>query len=219
MALSGAEHGTVIFADCQTAGKGRHGKAFFSPSGHGLYMSFILRRFCFGAPLITAFAAVSVCEAIETISNKNPQIKWANDIFLNGKKICGILAEAVLDFENAQRIILGVGINFNTPTTAFPENLRQIAGAIYETDSPPATRSQLAAEIVNRVLFSDQREEEILANYKKRMFMLGKPISVTGTAEAFEAVAVDIDNIGRLIVKKADGELLSLSAGEIQTEK
>ena len=222
MAISGAEHGTVIIADCQTAGKGRYGRTFHSPPDHGLYMSIIIQptQYSFSAPtLITAFAAVTVCEAIEAVSDNTPKIKWVNDIFLDGKKVCGILTEAVTDFEsgNMQWIVVGIGINYSTPVTEFPEDLQHIAGSVFGTDTPPATRNRLAAEIVNRFFTQENKYDEkaMLEKYKQRMFMLGKIVLVTGTAEPYEAMAVDVDSIGHLVVQKSTGEQLSLSAGEI----
>jgi BirA family biotin operon repressor/biotin-[acetyl-CoA-carboxylase] ligase len=224
-AISGAEHGTVIIANCQTAGKGRYGRAFYSPLNYGIYMSFILRpsQFYFSTPtLITAFAAVSVCEAIETISDKKPRIKWVNDIFIDKKKICGILTEAVMDFEsgNTQWIVVGVGINFNKPPSIdFPEDLQQIAGAIFETDSLPTTRNCLCSEIINRIIHSESHDEKkILEEYRRRMYILGKKVSVTGGTETYEALALDIDDIGRLVVQKDNGEILPLSSGEIRVK-
>jgi len=222
MAISDAEHGTVIIADSQTAGKGRYGRTFHSPPNHGLYMSLIIKptQYRFSTPtLITAFSAVTVCEAIEAISDKRPKIKWVNDIFLNGKKICGISAEAITDFEsgNTQWIVVGIGVNYSTPATDFPEELRYIAGSVFGSDTPPTTRNHLAAEILNRFLtqVNQQDEKVMLEKYRQRMFMLGKTILVSGTAEPYEAIAEDVDSNGHLVVKKADGEILSLSAGEI----
>jgi len=222
MAVSGAEHGTVVIADYQTAGKGRYGRSFHSPPNHGIYMSFVLHptHFYFSTPtLITAFAAVSVCEAIEAISDKTPRIKWVNDVFSNGKKICGISSEAITDFESGgiQWIVAGIGINFNTPATDFPEDLRKSAGSLFEIDKPSVTRNHLASEVINRIVSSgiEYNEKEMLEKYKQRMFMLGKMVLVIGAAEPYQAVAVDIDDIGRLVVKKDNGELLSLSFGEI----
>ena len=222
MAISGAEHGTVIIADCQTAGKGRYGRSFHSPPNHGLYMSIIIQpmQYSFSAPtLITAFAAVTVCEAIEAVSDNTPKIKWVNDIFLDGKKVCGILTEAVTDFEsgNTQWIVVGIGINYSTPATEFPEDLQHIAGSVFGSDTPPATRNRLAAEIVNSFFIQENKYDEkaMLEKYKQRMFMLGKTVLVTGTAEPYEAMAVDVDSNGHLVVQKSTGELLSLSAGEI----
>jgi BirA family biotin operon repressor/biotin-[acetyl-CoA-carboxylase] ligase len=222
MAISEAEHGTVIIADGQTAGKGRCGRNFFSPPGHGIYMSIILHpsQLQFNTPtLVTSFAAVAVCEAIEAISGKTPKIKWVNDVFLEGKKICGILTEAVTDYEsgNARWIVVGIGINFSSSAIDFPEDLRQIAGAIFSDENPPTTRNHLACEVINRMLAPESscNEKEMLIEYKKRLMMLGERISVIGDKRPYEAIAVDIDDAGHLIVKKDDGQILSLSTGEI----
>lgn len=221
MAVSGAEHSTIIIADRQTAGKGRYGRAFHSPQGCGLYMSLILHpaRFNFSTPtLVTAFAAVSVCEAVEAVSDAAPKVKWVNDIFIDGKKICGILTEAVTDFEsgNTQWLVVGIGINFKKPPEDYPEDLKQIAGAVFESEDVTATRNRLCAEVINRVLDgASYCEKEMLEKYKKRLFMLGKTVKVTSATENYEAIAVDIDEIGRLIVRKENGEALALSAGEI----
>jgi len=220
MAISKAEHGTTIIADSQTKGKGRYNRTFYSPPGHGIYMSFVLhpKQLRFTTPtLITSFAAVSVCEAIEAITDKTPQIKWVNDIFLDGKKICGILSEAVTDFEsgNTQWIVVGIGINFNTPLMDFPEDLRQIAGSVFIDGNASTTRNHLAAEIMNRIVALKYDEKKILAKYKQRLFMLGEEILVSQASETYIATAIDVDDIGRLIVKKDSGEVLSLSSGEI----
>jgi len=228
MVVSGdGEHGTVIISDFQSAGKGRYGKSFYSPAGRGLYISFILdsSRIGFSTPtLITAFAAVSVCEAIETVSNKSPQIKWVNDVFLDGKKVCGILTESVTTPDNtcsnsinAPLVTLGIGINFNAPAEEFPEDLQHTAGSLFGAETPSTTRNHLAAELIYRIFYSEyhQNEKKMLSVYKEKMFMLGKTIIVEGTDGSYDAIAVDIDNIGRLVVKNADEELLTLSSGEV----
>jgi BirA family biotin operon repressor/biotin-[acetyl-CoA-carboxylase] ligase len=166
---------------------------------------------------VTSFAAVNVCEAIEAVSEKVPQIKWVNDIFLDGKKICGILTEAVTDYEssNVQWIVVGIGINFSTPTDDFPDDLREIAGAVFSDNNPPTTRNHLISEVINRMMAGENRCGEMLAEYKKRLMMLDKRIIVTGAKQPYEAVAIDIDDVGHLIVKKDDGQIITLSAGEI----
>jgi len=230
LAESGTEHGTVIIANHQTAGKGRFGRDFYSPPDHGLYMSIILcpARLGFSVPsLITAYAAVVVCEAIETVcgfSDKSPQIKWVNDIFLDGKKICGILTESVkmLSDKDLQCVVLGIGVNFSTPTQGFPADLRQSAGSLFEADTflgqPSATRNRLAAEIINHIVLSANRydREQMLDKYRQRIFLLGRKVIITEIDGcSFEGVAIDVDDIGRLVVKREDGELLSLFAGEV----
>ena len=223
LSASEAAHGTVIIADGQTAGRGRYGRSFFSPPGHGIYISVILlpERLTWegSATLITLRAAVSVCEVIEAATGKTPLIKWVNDVFLEGKKICGILTEAVTDSESGQvtRLIIGVGINFSTPESQFPEVIRQTAGSIFMRDEPTVSRNRLAAEVVNKLMEAgEQPDEALIDNYKRRLFILGSRVTVMGAAETYEATAVDVDDAGHLLVKTDDGEIRSLSSGEVR---
>ena len=224
LAIAGANHGTVIIADYQSGGRGRYNRSFYSPSDNGIYISFILRpskhNLANNPTLITSFAAVSVCQAIEATTGKAPVIKWVNDIFLDNKKICGILTEAITDFEsgNMQWIVLGIGINFTTPDEGFPKEIENTAGSVFSREQPTITRNRLTAELINRILDSkeDWGSEKIHRQYKERLFILGEKITVTESNGAFfDAVAMDIDNIGRLIVKKDNDEILSLAAGEV----
>ena len=221
LAVSGADHGTIIIADHQTAGRGRYNRSFFSPPGCGIYMSFILRPSQCSLPssAYTTYTAVSVCEAIEEMTDAMPQIKWVNDIFIDGKKVCGILTEAVTDFESGciQWIVVGIGINFTTSDTEFPEEIRHIAGSIFLDKRPNITRNTLAAGIINRILNleNDYDSELTLSKYKNRLMMLGKKVTVTGLKEVFEAIVIDIDDEARLIVRKDNGEITSLFTGEV----
>ncbi|MEG1870124.1 MAG: biotin--[acetyl-CoA-carboxylase] ligase, partial [Oscillospiraceae bacterium] len=119
MAANGAKHGTIVVSEEQTNGKGRMGRTFFSPEGSGIYMSIILRpnTHTTNAVFITTAAAVAVCRAIAKLTVAKPTIKWVNDIILRDKKICGILTEAVTDFENGmvESVVVGIGINFKEP--------------------------------------------------------------------------------------------------------
>lgn len=222
MAVSGAAHGTVVISDSQTMGRGRYSRNFFSPPG-GLYMSFILRPkgLRFENPTaVTAFAAVAVCEAIESVTQKVPEIKWVNDIFLDGKKVCGILTEAVTDFESGglDWIVLGIGLNVSIRTEEFPDDLQSRATSLYPEEKKPGVRNQLAAEILNRILGfkTPPQEAEIFDKYKKRLMVLGKKITVIQNQEEFGATAMDIDSAGHLLVKKENGEIIALVSGEIR---
>lgn len=223
MAVAGAEHGTVIISDCQTNGRGRHSRNFFSPAGGGLYMSIILRPevLHFENPTsVTAFAAVSVCEAIESISKKEPKIKWVNDIFIDGKKACGILTEAVTDFESGslEWIVLGIGINVYTRKEEFPIDLQSVATSIFPDEKMPGVRNKLSAEIINRIVGFEAPPSEagIFEKYKKRLMMLGKEITVIQNRTEYKAIATDVDSVGHLIVKTENGEIITLSSGEIR---
>lgn len=219
--LPAPAHGTVIMADVQTAGRGRYGRKFFSPPGCGIYMSVILlsgQMELENHSLITPLAAVAVCEAIEVLTDKRPQIKWVNDIFLDGRKICGILAEAMED-----RIVVGIGVNFVAPPGGFPEEIAGTAAALF--DSPPTspTREQLAEEIAMRLIVGatcvrPDAASAILSAYKKRLLVLGRRVSVIPISSvdvSYEATAIDIDENGGLIVQKDSGETVTLTAGEV----
>lgn len=225
MAIAGAEHGTVIISDCQTMGRGRYSRNFFSPSG-GLYMSIILRPETLhfeNLTSVTAFAAVSVCEAIESISKKVPKIKWVNDIFIDGKKACGILTEAVTDFESGglEWVVLGIGINVYIRAEDFPSDLQSLATSICPCEKASGVRNKLSAELINRILGSETPpiETEIIENYKKRMMMLGEEITIVQNRTEYKATAIDVDPAGHLIVKNENGELITLSSGEIHIRK
>ncbi|MCL2398731.1 MAG: biotin--[acetyl-CoA-carboxylase] ligase [Defluviitaleaceae bacterium] len=226
MVALNAEHGTVILANVQTGGRGRYGRSFFSPLGHGIYMTFILRPYPIwpvDISLVTVFTGVVVCEAIESICNvssttkKIPQIKWVNDVFLDRKKIGGILTEAVTDESGTlQWIVVGIGINF-TATTDLPVELEGIVGSIFDFDKENLliTRNQLAAEIINRMLNPTYTSKEIIEGYRQRLFILGKKVRVEGTENPYEATVLDIDDMGKLLVKNESGDVITLSAGEV----
>ena len=202
LAIGGAGHGTIVLANSQTAGRGRFGRSFFSPKG-GIYMSMILQKSNLQNPdLVTVFAAVCVCEAIEKLTNKKPQIKWVNDILLENKKICGISCEILPDLsviEPAQKLILGIGVNF----TAFdlPDDIKQSAGSLFAfNETPNITKDQLISEIASGIL-SDQHD--IIQKYRQRLMLLGRRVIVYGNDEPFEADVLDINDMGHLIVRIA----------------
>ena len=131
LASGGAAEGTVVIADEQTAGRGRMGRSFASAPGCGIYMSMLLRpEGCTAdcAPGLTAVAAVAVCRAIEKVCGRAPGIKWINDLYLRGKKICGILCESSVKDGRVNYAVLGIGLNVTTRAEEFPEELRETAG-------------------------------------------------------------------------------------------
>jgi BirA family biotin operon repressor/biotin-[acetyl-CoA-carboxylase] ligase len=219
MAAGGCPHGTVVIADAQTAGRGRRGKSFYSPPGSGLYMSFVLAVCTIGPAALTtmtAAAAVAVCRAIALVSGIEPSIKWVNDVLISGKKVCGILAEAVSDAATGEvsHIVLGVGVNVNTG--AFPDDIKRTAGSIF-SGSADEEKARLAAELINAIALSDSwiRCANFHEEYRRRCSTLERDITVTLPAESFIARALDLDDDFRLIIKKSDGEILTLSSGEV----
>ena len=175
MALHGAPHGTTVIADSQRRGSGRREKTFYSPPG-GVYMSVVLRPEAFPhteRETVTACAAVSALEAILAVTGLLPEIKPVNDLFLRGKKICGILTESVSDLESGEPewIVTGIGINVCFQEDSLPEELRGIAGAIYEGDTCPPVRAALAGEVLKGILMTSpaRSREEILAIYREHI--------------------------------------------------
>lgn len=195
---------SLIIADEQTAGRGRRGNSFFSPKDTGLYMTLV-----FESPescdLLTPKAAVAVCRILEKY-NIEPKIKWVNDIFVNSKKVCGILAERFL--VNGKPIV-ATGIGINLTTSDFPNELPS-AGSINLVCDKKALAKEIAEE-----LFSDISDKKIISAYKERLFILGKEIVYQQNGINHSAVAVDINESCNLIVKHSDGSFETLFSGEI----
>ena len=202
----------LVVADSQTAGRGRLGRNFYSPSSTGLYMSLAIGGF--SAPqealFITSAAAVAVTDAINLLTGKNPGIKWVNDIFLKDKKICGILAESQ-PTPSGFSVIVGVGLNMTTRD--FPEDISITAGSL-ESD---ISREQMAAEIVTNLLefCENPLGKSFLEKYKSRSILLGKEINYFSGGTMKTAIAKDIDQSCGLVVQDKNGSYTTLSSGEV----
>lgn len=223
IALQGFHHGDVVIAMQQTGGRGRLGRSFFSPRT-GIYLSIIIKpSFDLSkSVLVTSAAAVSVAEAIENVCGQNAMIKWVNDVYIGKKKICGILTEAVTDFETGQIETLIIGIGVNTTVEGFPEELLDIVGAVEGTYS----KSQLAAEIISRTLdYTDNLESRaFIGPYRDKSNVIGKTVKVykgrynispEDEIPGIPAKVLDIDDNGCLVVMYTDGTREALSTGEI----
>ncbi|AEC02229.1 biotin--[acetyl-CoA-carboxylase] ligase [Parasphaerochaeta coccoides] len=224
LAVDGASHGTTVVARTQSGGRGRRGRAFASPEG-GIYLSIVLRpeRMAPGVVpvLITTAAAVAVARAVERVCHLRLDIKWVNDLFLNGRKVCGILTEGIADMENGgvSALVVGIGINFSTPVEAYPEDIRHMVRSLFPgEDKVPAgqSRAMLAAAIMKEVIdcASHLGDDAIWTEYRDRCFLLGKKIRVEGNSP-HAAVAEDIDRDFHLHVRLPDGSREVLAAGEV----
>ena len=213
------EEGAVIIAGNQTAGRGRFTRKFYSPKNSGIYMSILLKpNFAgFDATYITTLTAVAVSESVEELTNKKTQIKWVNDVLINAKKICGILTEGKIDPETGIPIyiVLGIGINAFMPEGGFDEEIRDIAGAVFDRFDEDL-KNRLTASVINKVFeYITFPKQEILAKYKSRMSFLGSEIFVVKNNEKIPALALDIDDDFRLLVRYENGNQEYLSSGEI----
>ena len=221
LASDGAPEGVVVISGSQTGGRGRRGRSFYSPSDTGIYMSLLLRPSFLSAKealFLTTMAAVAICEAIEKVSGKNALIKWVNDIFVNDKKVCGILTEASfgLEADSLEYAVLGLGINVCAPSGGFPEEIRDIAGAVF--DSPEAdAKNRLAAEVLNRFMsyYGSRDITGYVEEYRRRSLVIGREVLVMAPDGPKPAVALDVDNECRLKVRYPDETVESLHSGEI----
>ena len=216
MGREGAGHGTVLLAEEQTEGRGRNGRSFFSQVGTGLYMSIILRAGQFDPQLLTIKAAVAVCRAIESVTGISPQIKWVNDLYLGGRKICGILAEAVASplSGNIDFAVLGIGINCSTES--FPAELSEKAGSLSATDF---SRNVLAAEIIRNLTDTSlPGGQDLISEYKSRSLMPGKRVEYSMNGHRYSADVLDFSPDGGLVVRTSDGEIQTLSSGEVSVK-
>lgn len=218
-AAQGAPEGAVIVADTQTAGRGRLGHSFFSPPDTGLYLSVLLHPYQTAAQTahITIAASVAMCRALQEVTGISAQIKWVNDLFYRGKKIGGILTESVLDTETNRvtSAVLGVGVNVYRPQGDFPAELTE-AGCVLESPQN-GLRCRLAAAFLRHFWewYRSDSFEGILAEYRRRCLVIGQRIIVCSKEET-EALALDVDTDGRLLVRFDDGREAALSSGEIR---
>lgn len=221
LAHRGAKEGTVVISQEQTAGKGRRGKKFYSPSASGVYMSIILRP-KYNANqslLITVASAVAVARTVEKNSGKEAKIKWVNDVFCNDKKVSGILTESSFNAKNGRIdfIVLGIGINIQEPKGGFPSELEDIAISMFQENVFSDVRSKIIAQVLEEFWFFylNLEEKVFLQEYKDRSILIGRQIKIINQDKAQIATVLEIDDECRLKVKMQSDEIKVLSSGEV----
>jgi len=220
-ANAGAPEWSTVIALEQNAGRGRMGRGFFSPADTGIYMSLLLRPTGCTAEQavgITTMAAVAVCEAVEAVSGEKAQIKWVNDVFVRGKKICGILTEGAFGLESSmlEYAVLGIGINVYQPEGGFPEDIKDIAGAVFELRQNDL-KNRITAELLNRLFsyYISQDRSAYVEEYRRRCFVIGKQVKLLSATGARDAEVLGVDDSCRLLVRYEDGSEGIYSSGEI----
>ena len=229
LAMDGAADGQTVIADCQSAGRGRVGRGFVSPHGVGIYFSYLIRpdrdageSFDVTSWLpVTAWTAVAIARAVGTVSGVTPDIKWVNDLQMQGRKICGILTQTDLEAESGaiRAMVVGIGVNVQQSLEDFPEELREIAGSVAMGTGVHVRRAKLAAEMVkemDRLRASwPGASAEYLSFYKEHCATLGKEIMIHEGQKRTPAAAVSIDPSFGLVVREENGIVRTLSSGEI----
>lgn len=225
LASEGAGNGTLVTSDMQTAGRGRLGRSFCSPAGGSIYMSVILRpkTDMQSSQLITSCIAAAAADAVDRVCGTDVKIKWVNDLYLNGKKICGILTEAAINFESGglDYAVAGIGINLKSVKNSFPEELLKIASSVEDETGNLPGRCRLIAEILKNIdsYMANIEKKAFLEEYRRRSFITGMRVSVSKYNEERTATALGISDNAGLIVKYDDGTEEVLNSGEARIIK
>ena len=219
------ENGFVVIANEQMKGRGRRGREFVSARDEGIYLSILLK---FNGHrqdirLLTICTAVAVSKAIEKISDLNAQIKWVNDIYCNGKKICGILTEAVLsgELQELDTVIIGIGIN----TGNVPFEIKEFATSIRAENGMRGIRNLLIAELLNQFeaclldYTENDKANEIIDYYESKLFIKGQSVIIANNEREYNALVLGIDSSGSLIVENEQGQTEHITTGEIKLKR
>lgn len=222
----GAPHGTLAVADRQTAGRGRRGRTWESPAGSSIYMSILLRPEIAPnkASMLTLVMALSVVEGIRECVGSGEdipgiQIKWPNDIIINGKKLAGILTEMSSQIDYINHVTVGVGINVNT--TDFPEEIAQTATSLRIECGHTVKRAPLIAAVMERLeenyetFLETEDLSGLLDRYNALLVNCDRDVQIIGAKETYQAHAIGIDHTGELIVRREDGSIEKINAGEV----
>lgn len=222
LARQGAVHGTVLIADHQTGGRGRHGRTFHSPAGSGIYMSVVLRPQCTPQQImhLTCAAAVAMCDAVEFAAGFRPGIKWTNDLVCGKRKIAGVLTELGFDSRgNVDFAVIGIGVNCCQREDEFPDDIRHIAGSLASVSGQQIDRAAVAAAMMDALYKMDTslltEKSQTLEQYRRDCITLGQEISLVRGDEIRHGTALDIDEDGALLVRFPGGDVETVNSGEV----
>lgn len=225
-AEEGAPHGTIVVADRQTAGRGRRGRTWSSPSGKSIYFTIVVRP-AFApdkASMITLVMALSVAQAIEEVTGLPAQIKWPNDIVVHKKKVCGILTEMSMtpEMDEIQFVVAGVGVNTNhNGPEEFPEEIRETAASLKMESGEHIDRAGLLERILAR--FEEnydcfERIQDLSAlreAYQAHLINMDTQVLVLDPAGEYAGISRGISETGELIVERENGDRVLVYAGEV----
>ncbi len=221
--LAVSEHvpeGTTLVSDYQTGGKGRLGRSFFSPKGTGLYLSMLLRPqgTVMDNLMLTAQSAVAVYRAVKKVTGRELSIKWVNDLYYEGRKVCGILSEGQTSMETGRMefVIVGIGINLYEPEEGFPEDIRGRAGSILgkRSDGIFTDRNRIASEVI-REFYALVPMKTLAPEYIEKNMVPGHDIMVIDGTKQRSARATGIRPDGTLEIIEQDGTENTLVFGEV----
>jgi BirA family transcriptional regulator, biotin operon repressor / biotin---[acetyl-CoA-carboxylase] ligase len=222
IADDGAPEGTLVVAEAQLRGKGRRGTTWHSPAGQGIYATVVLRPRVppSAAPQLVLMTAVAAAEALLTHADVPLTVKWPNDILAGGKKIAGILADMRLDRDRIDYIIIGLGLNVNTPAEGLPPEIEGIATSLCAVTGRIFSRAELLRTYLEKLeryygLFQQGRFEPIRTRWLDLARIIGKRVTIAGVGQTYDGEVVDVDRDGFLILKSPDGSIQRILAGDV----
>lgn len=225
LATEGAEEGTIVVADQQTSGRGRMSRSWYSPSGTGIWMSMIIRPNIpiHSTPQLTLLTAVAVVQAIEEETKLKPDIKWPNDILINGKKVVGILTELQAEADQVHSVIIGTGINVNQKLEEFPEELQNIATSIQIETGIIWERALLIQTMLLKfeklyLLYLTQGFKPIKLLWESYAISLNKEIVARTLNGSFQGKAIGINDQGVLLIELSDGSIKEIYSADIDAQ-
>ncbi|WP_139489134.1 biotin--[acetyl-CoA-carboxylase] ligase [Brevibacillus dissolubilis] len=219
---NGAPEGTIVIAEMQTGGKGRLGRVWHSPKGTGIWMSLIIRPVIplAKAPQMTLLTAVAMARTIREQLDVDVKIKWPNDIFVNGKKVCGILTELNAESDRVNYLVIGIGINVNTVESDFPEDLGEIATSLRIAYGNPIRRApfiQAFCRTFEELYETYLRDgfASVKSEWESYSMSLGRMVTVRTVQSTVEGQAIGLDDDGVLLVEDMAGQLHKVYSADI----
>ncbi len=223
LAISGAVEGTLVVAESQTGGRGRKGRNWFSPPGEGIYVSLVLRpRFKPAeAPKMTLLTGVALAETLIHTVPSRITIKWPNDVLLEGKKIAGILIEVSTDIDAIDYMIVGVGMNVNTPPDRFPADLRERATSLAAHIGHKVPRAEILGAFLDCFehyydLIGREGFAPVIRRWRELSDMVGRRVRVQDFNRSLQGTIAGIDDDGVLLIKTADADIQRVIAGDVE---
>ena len=213
----GAEEGTVVVAETQTAGRARFGRRWLSTPGQNLAFSVLLYPSRWACSRLSVMSPVAVLRAIRQVTGLSATLKWPNDVRLDGKKVCGILIETTIENSEVRSAILGIGINVNYNPSEEPQADFTATSLAAELGKPVSRDELLQAILAELGLAYSHLEEwdRVWYDWRSSLETLGKQVQVRWGEQVEEGVAEDVDAEGNLLLRRPDGTLVALTAGEV----
>jgi BirA family biotin operon repressor/biotin-[acetyl-CoA-carboxylase] ligase len=213
----GADEGTVVLADHQTAGRGRLDREWLSVPGGGILLSIILYPDIKILPRLTMAACLAVARSIEEVTGLQPAIKWPNDVLLEGRKVSGILSESDVSGESVNYAVVGIALNVNLDTSTMPD-IADTATSLKQALGREVPRQQVLVSLLQEfenLYLTLRRGESIQREWLQRLETLGKDVSVRCGDEVQDGYAESVDEEGNLIIRRPDGRLITVAAGDV----